>query len=907
MLDFVTYTKPDYEPAWFHGVWCDYLDRFVAGDIRRLMVFAPPRHGKSELVSRRLPACILGRNPDAQIIACSYSADLASRMNRDVQRIIDEPAYARLFPGTRLGGANVRTLAKGTWLRNSDLFEVVGCEGVYRSSGVGGGITGMGFDCFPAGTVIQTEIGATDIATLCQLPYPPRVLSFNHRRNCLEWKRVVASRTVVASDLVEVETEGGRSFRCTRNHRVYVREQGYRQAGDLCPGDRLVAAAEAGEVSAVPSKDAKLRRRLPAVLSRTAARRDRRDVRLLRQTVRHASLSGVEGREKRPARPVLLAGLLAAAPRCQESSQVQTVSQSRHAHQDGEVLPFLPRAGRLGPAPDLAGEGLPGVRRSLSTTEPPHGLLLTLVCGRRALLSHEGGRQLTLQNGRQLREALPGDAEGRPGAGRLEVHCLWPSEQSCPDKASSAERQVYGTVDSDGAPHQRGRDEQSSVQSGGGLHLLPQEAPPPLGTWQEDAVRVVRPSRSEGEPVYDLQVEGNSNFFADGVLVHNCGIIDDPIKSQAEALSATYREKVYEWYTSTFYTRQARHGRILLTVTRWHDDDLPGRLLKHGAEDPTADRWTVLRFPAVAEAGGVSEDRRAEGEALWAERFGLDFLGNVRATMGEHQFAALYQQRPQLREGGMFKHAWFTKVVEVVPAEGRLVRYWDRAATGGGGCHTCGVLMLRTPDRRFFVVHVVRGQWSPRERDLVILQTAQADRELFPTRPPAIYVEREGGSSGIDSIESTAQLLAGFNFRGDRPTGSKEVRAEPLASQAEAGNVYLVRDPARLWNVAAYCEELCLFPFGAYSDQVDASSGAFNCLTGGGVPTVDGDLLCYPAPPPPGDDAERRRQERAAGRQAHPFLEVPEADDTSRFNLGKNPDGTDRVVEVDWRDPGLWR
>ncbi len=145
LLEFTRYTKPDYEVSWHHRLICQRLDALLRGEIRRLMVFAPPRHGKSELISRRLPAYYLGRDPDASIIACSYSAELAARMNRDVQRIIDDPAYARLFPATRLWSSQVRTVAKpGTWLRNSDLFEIVNHRGVYRAAGVGGGITGMG-------------------------------------------------------------------------------------------------------------------------------------------------------------------------------------------------------------------------------------------------------------------------------------------------------------------------------------------------------------------------------------------------------------------------------------------------------------------------------------------------------------------------------------------------------------------------------------------------------------------------------------------------------------------------------------------------------------------------------------------------------------------------------------------
>jgi predicted phage terminase large subunit-like protein len=144
LLNFVTYTKPDYEVNWHHEVICRELESLVNGECTRLILTLAPRHGKSELASRRLPAWILGKDPDAEIIACSYSDDLAKRMNRDVQRVIDDPRYAQIFPNTRLFGSNVRTIAHGSYLRNSDIFEVVGHKGVYRSAGVGGGITGMG-------------------------------------------------------------------------------------------------------------------------------------------------------------------------------------------------------------------------------------------------------------------------------------------------------------------------------------------------------------------------------------------------------------------------------------------------------------------------------------------------------------------------------------------------------------------------------------------------------------------------------------------------------------------------------------------------------------------------------------------------------------------------------------------
>jgi len=153
LLEFIHRTMPEYTSNWFHREVCSALEWFHAEVIAkrspRLMLFAPPRHGKSEIVSRRFPAWALGKTPSLQFIGASYGDDLASRMNRDVQNVIDSPSYKPIFPNTCLNGSNVRTVAYGQPLRNSDIFETCGADGrrlggVYRSAGVGGGITGMG-------------------------------------------------------------------------------------------------------------------------------------------------------------------------------------------------------------------------------------------------------------------------------------------------------------------------------------------------------------------------------------------------------------------------------------------------------------------------------------------------------------------------------------------------------------------------------------------------------------------------------------------------------------------------------------------------------------------------------------------------------------------------------------------
>ena len=143
---FVKFTKDDYSFNWHHRYLISKLQAFAEGKIKKLLVFMPPQHGKSELTSRRLPSFILGIDPNKKIVGASYSGELSKSFNREVQRIIDTPEYKDIFPLTTLSGQNVATNAKGAFLRNANIFEVVGCKGFYKSVGVGGSLTGTPVD-----------------------------------------------------------------------------------------------------------------------------------------------------------------------------------------------------------------------------------------------------------------------------------------------------------------------------------------------------------------------------------------------------------------------------------------------------------------------------------------------------------------------------------------------------------------------------------------------------------------------------------------------------------------------------------------------------------------------------------------------------------------------------------------
>lgn len=142
---FLPYMDPTYSRQWFHRLIADRCQALLDGDIKKLMVFVPPQHGKSQIVSRSFPAFALGVNPDLKIVGCSYAATLAQGFSRSIQRIMDSEEYARIFPETFLNGSRGRGSARGV-ARTADEFEVVGHRGFYRSAGVCGGLTGTAVD-----------------------------------------------------------------------------------------------------------------------------------------------------------------------------------------------------------------------------------------------------------------------------------------------------------------------------------------------------------------------------------------------------------------------------------------------------------------------------------------------------------------------------------------------------------------------------------------------------------------------------------------------------------------------------------------------------------------------------------------------------------------------------------------
>ena len=311
------------------------------------------------------------------------------------------------------------------------------------------------------------------------------------------------------------------------------------------------------------------------------------------------------------------------------------------------------------------------------------------------------------------------------------------------------------------------------------------------------------------------------NYYAVGVGGGLTGhgadlaIIDDPHKDREEAESSVIRAKTHDWYRSVLYTRLSPNGAIVMPTTRWHPDDLAGWILAQGDEE-----WDVLELPAIDD----------DGKAMWPERFPLERLEQIRATIGQREFAALYQQQPVVRGGNIFQ-------VSGVQWEGSLddfpdckyVRFWDMASTTKERAkddpdYTAGPLYgeTRTKDGllEIWIKDCVRMQEEAPERDRRIIATTEKD-----------------GAAVQVGIESVAGYKDAYTYLRDRLMGIRSVvkvtvskdmvvRAAPLEPVFEAGNVHILRSNWGTQMVTEFAEH----PNGAHDDMLAGVVGAHEML-----------------------------------------------------------------------------
>lgn len=295
-------------------------------------------------------------------------------------------------------------------------------------------------------------------------------------------------------------------------------------------------------------------------------------------------------------------------------------------------------------------------------------------------------------------------------------------------------------------------------------------------------------------------------------------IIDDPIKSRAEAESEVYRNRTWSAFTSDLFTRLAPGGAVILMATRWHMDDLTGRVLELAH---TLNRQVVrLRLPAMAEENDPLG--RDVGQALWGKRYPIERLDELRATLGEYEFSSLYQQNPMPSKAGLFDVSNIG-IVDTYPDGLDTMRFYDLAVTAKKTSdYTAGALLGIGKDETIYILDMYRVQKNPVDVKNDIIQNATIDGT-------STRIRLEAEKAGIIQLDYLLQEPAFRPYSIDAvpPKGDKYTRAQPFASRVNAGKVKMLRG---VWN-RALLDELAVFPMGKHDDQVDALSGAYDGLS----------------------------------------------------------------------------
>lgn len=766
------YIQPaDMQPVLHHLVMAEALNAVVEGSCERLMVCLPPGAGKSTFTSILAPQYFLGRNPQLSVIQASHTAELAERFGRRVRNAVAAPEFQRAFPGVSVAGDNA---AAGRWATNQG--------GEYTAFGVGGSITGMRADCLLGNSKIQTLRGEVDIQDAKVGDF---VLSLSEQTNSTCYRRISAVARRSADRYFRVQTSDGSVVEATGNHRFFVNGV-WREASAIVAGDILL-------------------RVLPKAVGEGVLRAGEKDSSqselsaCLRPELRHkAQQLGPWDAAIQHLQPLLRANSWRIARSESLLGQVQDGDKQKEGLCRSE-----------GVAAKLRNVWL---RVSTGFCEAKKQILLGAVSQRMAAEANVGGCQSNME----------GWLKPKPIQGGR-----WPTVQAR-QEAGLSQRWIevlglrfFGVFG--GASHRHERNAQRADEYCDAVQGVPYHASCGREIKTESSIvsLVTKCSASGGVDVYDIEVDETHCFFANGVLVHNCAFIDDPVRSREDADSERVREKTWDWYVNDFLTRLKPGGRIAIACTRWHEDDLMGRIL-----DRERDKWKVIKIPMIA--GPMDLLGREEGTRLWPEWFTEDMV--EQAQRDPRSWISLYQQEPRPAEGAEFKRNWIqrystppkvtNKIILVDPAG-------DPARSAGKrkkSDFTAMWVVALGSDQNAYLVDGLRDR-------LNLTQRADALFALHKKhKPMQVRYEQYGLQADVEHVKSEMERRQ-YRFAIKEVGGGveKNARIRRLIPWFEGGRMWLPVTMARETvegkpydAVADFVEqEYATFPVGRYDDSFD--------------------------------------------------------------------------------------
>lgn len=712
LLYFTEYFTRDYQIGRIHREICDLLMAFIEACERkqgpRLIIQLPPRHGKSQLVSRALPAFILGKHPEWEVVTATYAQDLANDLGRDVRSILNSNVYPDLFP-------------KSIIRPDSNAIDFVKLQegGSYRAVGVGGGLTGMGAHCLLIDDPVKNRADADSELV---------------RETTWHWYQSVA-RTRLAPG-------GGICLcLCMTGDTLVMRPDGTEtMLRDIRPGD-AIATCDHGRLSTATVRRWSNQGKDSVFAIRLAGGR------ILRANARHPFLVWREG-----------GPTWVRVSKLKLSDQIMSVSSKEPGA--GSSAPTLGATRLCGPrdsATSITSVGGSRMESVLPAKVP------TIVASTDSSIATGSPRRIISTCSKSRAEAvLSAEQQNLPEApagGSAYASTTTTARGSCVDSCATT-----ATCGSDAEP-------------------LSNASCAPWTICDFTPVEILSITPDGVEDVFDVEVDRTENFIANGCVSHN---------------------------------------------TRWHEEDLAGKVIQQAAANPAASKWHVYSCPAIAiekEAG------REVGEALHPERWSLEELEKLRADMDPREWSALFQQNPTPPEGLAFKREWF--VYETPPEKLNWYISTD-FAIGENSTNDRTVLLPYgiSPDGTIYFDAPVRARIGAEE---IIEKLCDMMKAKMPMQVAIenVHISKTIGPFLRRRMQERMLYPPTWSYTATR---DKLARSASLRGRMEQGRV---RFHPTMKNIVE--EEFIPFPAGRFDDTVDAASVGMLML----------DTLIQPAGPPP--------------------------------------------------------
>ena len=538
---------------------CDQLQDFADSDDEVLVLNAPPRHGKSRTISL-FTSWIFGRKPTLKVMTGSYNEILSTSFSKSVRDTIQEvkanpetTVFSDIFPGVEI--------KRGDAAMN--LWSLKDGHNNYLATSPTGTATGFGADCFPAGTMISTPYGEYTIETVHRKNIR-QTLSLSHKSGKIEIANIVASRRKMAHEFTTVTTESGREIESTSDHRFYTEERGYVRASDLQRGETLKTLSR--DMFGMQATETRARREVLELLQQGTKTDGAIEVPQLRKGLRNSSVRKNQAAKARGEGNILLRQMFLS---------ISSKRAKKKGMPDMQGIPSARKEVLFCRVQEEGGEKSQNVKRY--TLRALQHFIYAEIKKKYVLFAELRKQSTRGKNDRGGKFPFQGWHKLHKGISRLPGADIRTRQFPVPNvrrsRSEEPDEALQRRFESSHTSYRPQSSEQRLHEFDNALYYMPYKAPQ-----NEKIIKVTTFSKEEF--VYDIQVDEHHNFFANGVLVHNCIMIDDLIKSSLEANTDTVLAAHWSWFANTMLSRLEEGGKIIIVMTRWSTKDLAGKVLE---------------------------------------------------------------------------------------------------------------------------------------------------------------------------------------------------------------------------------------------------------------------------------------------------------------------------------------